>query len=212
MDEGKILICNLSRGRLGDENASLLGAALLSKIELAAISRADVQEEQRRDVYAYVDEFQRMATGHFVSMLAELAKYRCNLVLANQFYHQIPEGVRQAIWGNVGTLIGFRVGPDDSKLLARYFEPVFSAEDLMALDNYHAYVRLTVDGQPQRPFSIQTFPPQASRIEVAAAVRALSRARYNRGKDEVDNDFRPQPKARPTGAGPRAFVEDVDEE
>lgn len=212
MDEGKILICNLSRGRLGDENAILLGAALLSKVELAAISRADVPEERRRDVYVYVDEFQRMATLSFVSMLSELAKYHCNLTLANQYYAQIPEEVRSAIWGNVGTLIVFRVGPDDARILGRYFEPVFSAEDLMALDNYHAYVHLRVDGQTQRPFSIQTFPPQAGSADVAAFVKARSRSLYGRPKQEVEAELRSRRQGRSAAMGARVAFQDVDEE
>lgn len=211
MDEGLILICNLSRGRLGDESAALLGGTLLAKVEAAALSRADRPEDRRRDVNIYVDEFQRMATRSFVSMFSELAKYHASLVVANQFCGQLPEEVRSAIFGNVGTLISYRVGPDDAPYLARYFAPVFRAEDLLTLDNFRACVRLTANGQVQRPFSLEAFgPPDHPWSEGQGAedlVRHTWRAAAGDQAEAPSKSSAGLPTHRPVLPGP-----DVDEE
>lgn len=159
MDRGKILIVNLAKGRLGEDNSALLGAMLITKIQLAAMSRVDLPEEERKDFYLYVDEFQNFATDSFVDILSEARKYRLSLTLANQYISQMPEVVRDAVFGNVGTIIAFRVGAHDAKFLEEEFEPVFSASDLVSLPKYQIYLRLMIDGVASPAFSAVTLPP-----------------------------------------------------
>lgn len=156
IDEGKILLVNLAKGRMGEGSAALLGALLVARLGLAGLSRSDTPEEKRRDFYLYIDEFQTFATMSFVSMLSELRKYRLNLILTNQFLAQLDPLVRDSVLGNVGTLVSFRVGPADAALLADEFAPEFSAADLMSLPNYRIYLRLMIDGALSRAFSAHT--------------------------------------------------------
>lgn len=156
MDEGKILLVNLSRGRLGEGPAALLGALLLSGLAVAGLSRTDVPEDARRDFYVYLDEFHTFATLSMVTMLSELRKYRVNLTLAHQYLDQLDQSLYAAVLGNVGTLIAFRVGQADAQILAREFAPEFSALDLVGLPNRSIYVKLMVDGVVSRPFSADT--------------------------------------------------------
>jgi len=178
MDRGQILICNVSRGRLGDENANLLGGLLLVRLQLAALSRADVPARRRRDFYLYVDEFQRFAGRGFTAMFSEARKYGLNLTVANQHLSQLPEGVTRSILGNVGTLISFRLGVADARLLAPDFAPVFQAEDFLNLDDYRAYVRPMVAGRAERPFSMVTLPPPQIEAGTREAVKGHTRACY----------------------------------
>jgi type IV secretory pathway TraG/TraD family ATPase VirD4 len=159
MDEGKILLVNLSKGKIGEDSASLLGAMLIAKIGLTALSRQDIPEEERRDFYLYVDEFQSFATSSFVDILSEARKYRLNLVLTNQYLGQIDEKIRLAILGNVGTLISFRVGAEDARYLSQEFYPVFNQDDLVNLPAYNIYLKLMIDGQTSQPFSAETLGP-----------------------------------------------------
>ena len=163
IDERKILLVNLAKGRMGESSAALLGALLVARIGLAGLSRSDVPEAERRDFYLYIDEFQTFATMSFVSMLSELRKYRVNLILTNQYLSQLELPVRDSVLGNVGTLISFRVGPADAAVLAEEFGPEFSASDLMGLPNYRIYLRLMIDGMVSRPFSGETMAPQVAR-------------------------------------------------
>ncbi len=156
MDEGRILLVNLAKGKLGEDPAALLGALLVSHIGLAALSRADVPESQRRDFFVYLDEFQNFTTLSLATMLSELRKYRISLVLAHQYLSQLDEQVRDAILGNAGTIITFRVGAEDAEILEREFEPEFSATDLVSLPNYSIYLKLMVKGEVSRPFSADT--------------------------------------------------------
>lgn len=156
MDQGKILLVNLSKGKLGEDNANLLGALLITKLGLTALSRGDILEEKRRDFYLYVDEFQSFVTDSFIDILAEARKYRLNLILANQYLNQIDEKIREAVFGNIGTLISFRVGAEDGKYLEQEFYPVFSQEDLVNLPCYTAYLKLMIDGKTSEPFSAKT--------------------------------------------------------
>jgi type IV secretory pathway TraG/TraD family ATPase VirD4 len=156
MDEGKALLVNLSRGRIGEGPAQLLGALLAARIGLAGLERADRPEEERRDFVLYLDEFQMFATDSFASMLAELRKYRVGLVLANQYLGQLPPTIRSAVLGNVGTLVCFRVSAEDASCLAREFAGVFQPADLVNLPNYNVCVRLLIDGEPSPPFSAET--------------------------------------------------------
>lgn len=155
MDERKILLVNLAKGRVGEDTSALLGALLVASMGLAALGRADVPEEERQDFSIYLDEFQTFTTLSLANMLAELRKYRVSLVLAHQYLSQVEPEVRDAILGNVGTLIAFRVGVQDAELLAKELYPAFSVDDLIRLPNYQIYVRLMVDGVPAAPFSAE---------------------------------------------------------
>ncbi len=156
MDEGKILLVNLSKGKIGEDTAALLGALLVTSIGLAALSRAEIPEPNRRDFYLYLDEFQSFTTLSLAKMLSELRKYRMGMVLAHQYLSQLDEQIRDAVLGNVGTLISFRVGMSDAEILAKEFYPTFSASDLIRLPNHHVYLKLMIDGVPSEPFSAKT--------------------------------------------------------
>lgn len=156
MDEGKILLVNLSKGELGEDSANLLGALLVSTISLAAFSRAEQAETERRDFFVYLDEFQNFTTLAVANMVSELRKYRVGLVLAHQHLHQLEPDVRHAVLGNVGTFISFRLGAEDASLVARELSPGFSADDLVNLPNRTIYLRLMIDGAPSLPFSAET--------------------------------------------------------
>lgn len=159
MDEGKILLVNLAKGKLGEDTAALLGALLVSRLGLAGLSRADTAEHERRDFYLYLDEFQTFTTLSLADMLSELRKYRVNLVLAHQYLSQLDEPVRDAVLGNVGTLVNFRLGPEDAELMEKEFAPEVSAADLMNLPNYQVYVKLMVNGSTSTPFSGKVLLP-----------------------------------------------------
>src|SRR6266481_3906318 len=156
MDEGKILLVNLAKGKIGADASALLGALLVTKIGLAGLSRADVQEERRRDFYLYLDEFQNLATLSLANMLSELRKYRVNMILSHQYLSQLDPQVKDAILGNTGTIISFRLGLTDAEMLAGEFYPSFSARDLINLPNYHIYLKLMIDGVVSQPFSAET--------------------------------------------------------
>lgn len=158
MDEGKVLLVNLSKGKIGGDSSTLLGALLVSRIGLSALSRADVPEEARRDFYLYLDEFQNFTTLSMTSMLSELRKYRLNIIAANQYLGQIEPEVREAILGNVGTLICFRIGLIDAKIIEKEFFPEFNEYDLINLHNFNAYIKLMIDGKGGKPFSAETLP------------------------------------------------------
>lgn len=161
MDEGKILLANLSKGLIGEINSSLLGALLVTKLQLAAMSRVEYKEEERRDFYLYIDEFQNFSTESFATIFAEARKYRLNLTLAHQYINQLNEKVKDSIFGNIGTLISFRVGPEDAEFLEKYFYPDFTKEDLINLPNYNFYIKLMVDGILSKGFSGINFPPRS---------------------------------------------------
>lgn len=156
MDEGQILLVNLARGQIGEGPTTILGSLLAARIGLAGLSRADQPEEERRDFDVYLDEFHVFATLSLATMLAELRKYRVALILANQYLGQLDDAVRDAIFGNAGTLIAFRVGAEDARKLAAEMQPVFSVGDFVGLPNQHIYLRLMIDGQVSRPFSANT--------------------------------------------------------
>src|SRR3989441_2979842 len=157
MDEGIILIANLSKGKLSEATSALLGALLISGLELAALGRAHVPEEDRRDFYLYIDEFQTFATLSLAGILQEARKYRLNLIVAHQYLEQLEEPVRAALFGNVGTIITFRLGAEDAQYLAREFYPVFGEEDFINLPPHRIYLRLMIDGVMSRPFSAKTY-------------------------------------------------------
>ena len=156
MDNGKILLINLAKGELGEENSNFLGLILVPRILMAAMSRSDTPEDKRRDFYLYVDEFQNFATPDFAVILSEARKYKLNLTVANQFIGQMEEEVKNAVFGNVGTKISFRVGVTDANYLQHEFAPTFGEDDLLNVERFHAYVKTIVNNQPQPPFSLDT--------------------------------------------------------
>ena len=190
IDEGKILIVNLSKGRIGDINANLLGMIITGKLLLAALSRVDIPEEsQRRDFYLYIDEFQNFTTDSISVILSEARKYRLNLVIAHQFIAQLTDRIRDAVFGNVGSKIAFRVGVTDAEGLAKEFEPVFSTNDLMNIDNYNAYAKLLIKGQPATPFNFKTIPPEKGLINTLNDAKNQSRLRYGRDRNLVEDEI-----------------------
>ncbi len=187
MDEGKILIMNLSKGRIGEDNSRLLGALLITKLQLAAMSRVDVPEEKRKDFYLYVDEFQNFATESFANILSEARKYRLSLILGHQYISQMDETVRDAVFGNIGTLVVFRVGAEDAELLEKEFFPEFLAQDLVNLPKYNIYLKLMIDGVAGNPFSAETLPPpEMPMISNKEKIIRSSRERYGVKKETVE--------------------------
>ena len=180
MNEGKILILNLSQGKLGEDNSSLLGAMIITKLQLAAMKRVDVQEEKRKEFYLYVDEFQNFATNSFIKILSEARKYRLNLILANQYMAQVPEDVRAAIFGNVGTLLSFIVGAQDAFYLVKEFGERFKEQDLLALGNYQILSKLSIDGITTAPFLAQTLPLPRSKNQNREKVIRVSGQKYSK--------------------------------
>ncbi|OGH48323.1 MAG: hypothetical protein A3A51_00585 [Candidatus Levybacteria bacterium RIFCSPLOWO2_01_FULL_39_10] len=185
MDNKKILLVNLSKGRIGEENSSFLGLILVPKILVAAMSRQNVPMEQRNDFFLYVDEFQNFATPDFAQILSEARKYRLNLIVANQFIGQMEEEIKNAIFGNVGTLAAFRVGVTDANYLQHEFQPTFDEADLINIDRYNAYVRTVVNGEPVPPFSLDTtkdMDQEKAKLNprVSELIKELSRLKYGR--------------------------------
>ncbi len=189
MDEGKVLLVNLAKGRIGDINANLLGMIFVGKILMAALSRVDIAEEKRRDFNLYIDEFQNFTTDSIATILSEARKYHLNLVVAHQFIAQLSETIRDAVFGNVGSIISFRVGVQDTEILKKEFEPVFSEHDLSNVDNFNAYARLLVGGQTTVPFNIRTLPLAGGNLEAGALVKEASRTRYGRSREDVEESI-----------------------
>jgi hypothetical protein len=178
MDDRKIFIANLAKGKIGEDNCSLLGAMLVTQIQLAAMSRADLPENKRRSFYLYVDEMHNFITMSFADILSEARKYGLSLTLSHQYIEQLDEKIRAAIFGNVGTLISFRVGAEDAKYLAREFYPVFEETDLVNLPNYNIYLKLLIDGVTSRAFSAATLNQIESKNSNKSRVIEVSRKRY----------------------------------
>ncbi|TSA45244.1 hypothetical protein D4R52_02855 [bacterium] len=186
MDSKKILLLNLSKGRIGEDNSALLGAMFITKLQLAAMSRVDVLEADRQDFYLYVDEFQNFATESFATILSEARKYRLNLIIAHQYIEQLDEEVVAAVFGNVGTLLTFRVGATDAEVLEKEFEPVFMMNDLVNLTKYHIYLKLMINGTASQPFSAVTLPPLADKTGSEENVIKVTRERYSRPRVEIE--------------------------
>jgi len=188
MDEGKILIMNLSKGRIGEDNSELLGSMMITKIQLASMSRVDMPEKERKDFYLYVDEFQNFATDSFANILSEARKYRLNLIMAHQYIEQLGEVVRPAVFGNVGTIIVFRVGAIDAEELVKEFTPIFTEEDIVNLPKYEFYLKLMIDGIASDPFSARGLPPLSEEEETHNVEKVInvSRERYTKGRKEVE--------------------------
>ena len=190
MDERKILLVNLSKGRTGELNSRLLGMVFVMKFQAAAMSRANVPESERVDFCLYVDEFQNFSTDSFATIMSEARKYRLNLIVANQFTTQLTDEVRDAVFGNMGTIIAFRIGQNDVESLARYFQPTFDAEDLLRVPNFNTIVRTLVNGVPTQPFSMATLPSLGTpNAKLAEALKQLSAAKYGRPRGLVEKDI-----------------------
>lgn len=189
MDEGKVLIMNLSKGRIGEDNSELLGSMMITKIQLAAMSRVDINEKERRDFYLYVDEFQNFATDSFANILSEARKYRLNLIMGHQYIEQLSEKVKFAVFGNVGTLVVFRVGATDAEELVKEFTPVFTEEDLVNLPKYNIVLKLMIDGVASDPFSARGLAPLTEEELTGneAKVINVTRERYSGKREEVED-------------------------
>ncbi len=193
MDQGKILLVNLSKGKVGEMNSNLLGLIMVSKLQMAALARADVPEEQRRDFFLYIDEFQNFVTDSIAIILSEARKYKLNLIMAHQYINQLVVNndtkVRDAVFGNVGSIAAFRVGVDDAPTLAQQLAPVVTEYDLINIEKFHAYLRLLIDNSASRAFSFGTYPPPLGSKERAQQLKIASRMRYGRPRAEVEEEI-----------------------
>lgn len=191
MDEGKILVVNLSKGLIGEDNAAILGSFLVTKVQLAAMSRSDIPNvADRRPFYLYVDEFQNFATDSFAVILSEARKYGLNLTVANQYISQMTDSVRDAVFGNVGTTISFRVSADDAPILVKQFEPTFEAQDLLQMNNRHFIISMIINGEKVPAFSATTLSIPPTPEDNFAAIIENSRKGYARNREEVENEIR----------------------
>lgn len=188
MDKGKILLVNLSKGRIGEINANLLGMIITGKILMAALSRVDLPGEKRRDFNLYIDEFQNFTTDSIATILSEARKYALNLTMAHQFIAQLTEKIRDAVFGNVGSIIAFRVGAQDAEFLVKQFEPVFNENDLVNIDNFNAYAKILIGGETSNPFNIKTLAPERGSREIADKIKEISRSCYGRERQEVEEE------------------------
>jgi len=202
MDGGKILLCNLAKGKMGDLNSQLLGMVMVAKLQMAAMSRVDIPEPDRKDFYLYVDEFQNFVTDSFASILSEARKYRLNLIIAHQYISQITKmsgggkgshedtTIRDAVFGNVGSMMCFKIGAQDAEYMAKEFAPVFSEQDLINIANYQAYIKLNIDNATSRAFSMSTvYDPSKGDIPASEAYRQLSRLKHARERDFVEREI-----------------------
>jgi hypothetical protein len=208
MDNKKILIVNLSKGRTGDLNSKLLGMIFVMKFQAAAMSRANIPESQRVDFSLYVDEFQNFSTDSFATIMSEARKYHLNLIVANQFTTQLTDEIRDAVFGNMGTIVAFRVGQNDVDVLSKYFQPLFEADDLLRVPNYNTITRTLIGGVPTQPFSMATLPPLGSPNEkLLIALKQLSAAKYGRPRAIVEAEITERLATKPE---PRAAVSAFD--
>lgn len=197
MDKGKILLLNLAKGKTGEINAKLIGLIIVSKLQMAALSRADIPEEDRKDFYLYVDEFQNFITDSFSTILSEARKYRLNLIIAHQYLGQLEQAagsqgaathnLRDAVFGNTGTIVAFRIGVEDAEIMAKEFSPVFNEFDLVNIERFNAYIKLMINSAASKPFNMAMLPlARGGSIENADAIRQLSRLKYGKSREEVE--------------------------
>lgn len=190
MDQKKILLVNLSKGRTGELNSKLLGMIFVMKFQAAAMSRASIPESERVDFCLYVDEFQNFSTDSFATIMSEARKYHLNLIVANQFTTQLSEEIRDAVFGNMGTIVAFRIGQNDVDSLTKYFQPLFDGDDLLRVPNYNAVVRTLIGGVPTQPFSMTGLPPLGTPNKgLGDALKQLSAAKYGRPKSVVESEI-----------------------
>lgn len=189
MDNKKILLVNLSKGRLGEINANLIGLLIVSKIQMAALSRVDMYGQKMNDFYLYIDEFQNITTDSISSILSEARKYRLSLTVAHQYISQLEENIKNAVFGNVGSMTVFRVSAEDAQVLESKYKPTFTASDIMKIDNYNAYVSMLINGQPTKPFSMKTIAPVEGHLEIIEKIKELSYLKYGRDRAEVEGEI-----------------------
>lgn len=200
MNTGKIVIINISKGKLGDENTALLGSMFITKIQQAALARSKMAEEERKDFYFYVDEFQNFATEAFSSILSEARKYRLDLTIAHQYIAQLPEDVKATAFGNVGSIITFAIGGDDAAYLTKEFAPVFSADDMINLNTREMYIKMSVDGRLTTPFSAKTLNVPKSEHDYSDQIKNKSQLKFGRNKVTVENEIKKWSSAVESGA------------
>jgi hypothetical protein len=190
MDEKKILLVNLSKGRLGDINSALIGLILVGKISMAALSRVDiVGKEQVNDFYLYIDEFQNVTTDSISTILSEARKYRLSLTVAHQYIEQLQDNIKDAVFGNVGNMIVYRVSPENAEVFEKQFSPTFTASDITKLENFNAYAKILVHGMPAKPFNLRIPPPPKGNMEIAEKVKELSYLKYGRPREEIEAEI-----------------------
>jgi len=199
MDNKKILLVNLSKGTTGEVNSNLIGLILVAKLQMAALSRTDIPEDQRNDFYLYIDEFQNFITDSISTILAEARKYKLDMILAHQYLGQLSGGgvegksygdkIKDAIFGNVGTMISFRLGVEDAEIIAKQFAPNVNQYDLMNIERYNAYIRLLLQNQPTKSFNIKTFPPVVGNSGIAEAIKQRSRNLYGVDRKQIEDDI-----------------------
>ncbi len=194
MDKQKILIVNLAKGKTGEVNAKLIGLIIVAKLQMAALGRADLPEEERKDFYLYIDEFQNFITDSIATILSEARKYRLDLIVAHQYLGQLMDekgrsDIKDAVLGNAGTIASFRIGPEDAELMAKEFAPVFGPYDLMNVEKFTANIKLLIDNEPTKPFNMSTYPPTRGNKELGEAIRELSRLKYGRDRRIVEAEI-----------------------
>ncbi|MDP3245250.1 MAG: type IV secretion system DNA-binding domain-containing protein [bacterium] len=206
MDKKKILLVNLAKGKTGEINSELLGMIIVSKLQMAAMARADLPESERHDFYLYIDEFQNFITDSIATILSEARKYRLNLIIAHQYMGQLVTEkntkIRDAVLGNAGTMITFRIGVEDAEVLAKEFAPVFNEYDLINTEQYTAYIKLLIENASSRPFSMQTIKPEPGDLQLAASIKELSRLKFGRDRGIVEAEIMERSQlSEPGGAG-----------
>ncbi len=191
MDNKKILLVNLSKGRLGEINANLIGLLLVGKIQMAALSRVDMYGKKMNDFYLYIDEFQNVTTDSIASILSEARKYRLSLTVAHQYISQLEEKIKNAVFGNVGSMAVYRVSPEDATILEQKFKPTFSASDIMKLDNFNSYTSMLVGGVPAKPFSMTSHwsLTEKGNADMVENLKQLSYLKYGRDRAEVEAEI-----------------------
>lgn len=189
MDNKKILLVNLAKGRLGDINANLIGLLIVNKIQMAALSRVDMYGKKMEDFYLYIDEFQNVTTDSIESILSEARKYRLSLTVAHQYISQLEDNIKNAVFGNVGSMAVFRVGAEDAQFLESKFKPTFLSADIMKIENRNAYMSMLINGQPTKPFNMATFAPPKGNMEVIEKIKELSYLKFGRERSEVEAEI-----------------------
>jgi hypothetical protein len=193
MNEGKILLVNLSKGQLGEVNSNLLGLIIVSKLQMAALARAELEESDRKDFFLYIDEFQNYTTDSISTILSEARKYKLGLTMAHQYLGQLVENgnssIKDAVLGNVGSILSFRIGVEDAETMAKQFEPTFSEFDLVNVDKYNVFMRTLVNGAATRPFNVEIIPAPTGDKKIAAEIKQLSRMKYGKDRAQVEAEI-----------------------
>jgi hypothetical protein len=214
MDNKKILLINLAKGKTGEVNSSLLGLIIVSKLQMAAMTRASLPEAERHDFYLYIDEFQNFVTDSIATILSEARKYRLDLIIAHQYVGQLIDEkqntqIRDAVFGNVGTLVSFKIGVEDAELIAKEFAPVFNEYDVINIEKYHAYVKLLIDNAAAKPFQMKTYPPTPGNSEIVAKLKQFSRTTYGVEKTMIEADINERMKLGETSKKSTALPQET---